>query len=458
MKRPAYGEAARAFRWPAVIAELGWRERAPVNLGDTIIDRPARERGGARVALIWIGPSGEERRVTYGELSEASSRFANLLARSGIGKGDRVAALMPRIPEAFAAILGILKTGAIFVPIFAGFGPDSIRFRLQHSGAKLLCTHALHRDQVPGGAVGRIVCVSDAAGTARAGDIDYHSAMTAMSPRFEPVACQREEAAAIIYTSGSTGQPKGCTIAVNLLAAIWPYIRHGVGLQPDADLFWPTGDPGWGYGLCCYLPAFAVGATVLCLQPNPDARRCIETLVRHRVTNLATTPTLLRSLMALGEEAVQAARGSVRAISSCGEPLNGEVVEFFRRAWGTTPMDHFGATEFALPIGNYNGLEMAVKAGSMGVPCPGYRMAVVDEWGRELPAGTTGLIGRHSDANTLYWMGYWNDERASAEARRGEWICTGDLARRDEDGYFWFEGRSNDIIWSASPMPRAAKS
>ncbi len=449
MTRPPYEEVARSFRWKSVIAELGWSERASVNLGHTIVDRPAEGAGGARTALIWTGSSGEERRVTYGELSEASARFANVLSRLGIRKGDRVATLMPRLPEAIAAILGILKAGAVFVPIFGGFGPDSIRFRLQHSGAKLLCTHSGLRPQVPDAAVERIVCVSDAAGPARAGDIDFHAAMSASSPRFEPVACRRDEAAMIIYTSGSTGQPKGCTIAVNMLAAIWPYIRYGVDLRAGTDLFWPTGDPGWGYGLCCYLPALAAGATVLCLQPNPDARRCLDVLARHRVTNLATTPTLLRSLMALGEAVVRPAGGSVRAVSSCGEPLNGEVVEFFREAWGVTPMDHFGATEFALPIGNYNAIDMAVKPGSMGLPCPGYRMAVVKESGHELPPGETGLVGRHSDADTLYWMGYWNDQQATAEARRGEWICTGDLARRDDDGYFWFEGRSNDIIKSA---------
>ena len=445
MSRPPYEQAVRAFNWRAVTDEIGWTGRDAVNLGDTIIDRPARGPAGARTALRWVGAGGQARDVSYHELAAESSRFANLLAKTGIRKGDRVAALMPRVPEAFAAILGILKAGAVFVPLFAGFGPDSIRYRLRHSGARLLCTHAQHRDQVPDDTVARIVCVQ----ASREGDIDYHAATLDLGGPFEPVPCRRDEPAAIIYTSGSTGQPKGCVIAVNLLAAIWPYIRYGVDLREETDVFWPTGDPGWGYGLCCYLPAFAAGATVLCVQANPDARRCLEMLARHRVTNLATTPTLLRALMALGEAEVRAARGAVRAISSCGEPLNGEVVEFFRRAWGTTPMDHFGATEFALPAGNYNAIDMHVKPGSMGRPCPGYRIAVVDEAGHELPPGKTGLIARHSDADTLYWTGYWNDESGTKEARRGEWICTGDLARCDEDGYFWFEGRSNDIIKSA---------
>jgi acetyl-CoA synthetase len=449
MGRQRYDEIIRSFHWNDVIAELGWAGRDGVNLAETIVDRQAQGGRRDKVALLWVGPDGEERRIGYRDLSESSSRFANLLARLGVRKGDRVATLMPRVPETFAAMLGILKTGAVFVPIFAGFGPDSVRFRLRHSGAKLLCTHYDHRDQVPDGAVDGIVCVVPRGGVARAGDIDFHGAMAGEAGSFAPVPCRRDEPAAIIYTSGSTGQPKGCVIAVNLLAAIWPYIRYGVDLREDDDLFWPTGDPGWGYGLCCYLPAFAAGATVLCVQHNTAAQLCLDMLERHGVTNLATTPTLLRSLMALGEDGMRKARARVRVISSCGEPLNGEVVEFFQRAWGTTPMDHFGATEFALPIGNYNAIEMAVKPGSMGLPCPGYEMAVVDESGRPLAAGTPGLMGRRSTGDSLYWLRYWNDETASVEALRGNWICTGDLARRDEDGYFWFEGRSNDIIKSS---------
>jgi acetyl-CoA synthetase len=449
MARQRYEQVVQSFRWNDVIAELGWTGHDGVNLAETIVDRQAQGKRRDKTALLWIGPEGQEQHISYRSLSESSSRFANLLARLGVCKGDRVATFMPRVPEAFSAMLGILKAGAVLVPIFAGFGPDSVRFRLRHSGTKLLCTHYDHRDQVPDDAVGRVVCVAPPGGAARAGDIDFHQAMAGEAGLFTPVQCRRDEPAAIIYTSGSTGQPKGCVIAVNLLAAIWPYIRYGVDLREDEDLFWPTGDPGWGYGLCCYLPAFAAGATVLCVQRNAAAQLCLDVLARHGVTNLATTPTLLRSLMALGDAAARQARARVRIISSCGEPLNGEVVEFFQRVWGATPMDHFGATEFALPIGNYNAIDMAVKPGSMGLPCPGYEMAVVDESGRELATGEAGLIGRRSNPDSLYWMRYWNDEAASTKALRGGWICTGDLARRDEDGYFWFEGRSNDIIKSA---------
>jgi acetyl-CoA synthetase len=429
----SYESTIKHFSWDSVLADLGWTGRDTVNLAETIIDRHDRTPVGAQTALIWVG-EGSERRLSYRELSEASSRFANLLLRRGVRKSDRVAVYMPRLPETFAAILGILKTGAIFVPIFTGFGPDGIRFRLEHSGARVLVTHPPLRPQLPEGLELDIVYVSESDSEESA---------------FTPIPCRRDEPMAVIYTSGSTGQPKGCVIAVNMLAAIWPYLRYGVDLRAVEDIFWPTGDPGWGYGLCCYLPAFAAGAQVLSLQSNPRAQQCLEILAKYRVTNIATTPTLLRSLMALEEAQVKGTPVRVRAISSCGEPLNSEVVEFFRRVWNATPMDHYGATEFSLPIGNYNAIDMPVKPGSMGLPCPGFTMAVVDESGQEVAAGEVGLVGQKSNESNRYWLGYWNDEAGARGLWRGDWVCTGDLARRDSDGYFWFEGRSNDMIKSS---------
>jgi acetyl-CoA synthetase len=172
-------------------------------------------------------------------------------------------------------------------------------------------------------------------------------------------------------------------------------------------------------------------------------------LQRYRVTNLATTPTLLRSLLVLDEDVLRSADIHLHALSSCGEPLNAKVVESFRPLWGVTPMDHFGATEFAIPIGNFNAISMAVKAGSMGRPFPGFRMAIVDEDGNEQPAGEVGFIGKKFDPDYLYWTNYWGDPAASSDLVRGGWIVTGDLGRRDADGYFWFEGRAGDMIKSA---------
>jgi len=446
--RPSYAEALAGFDWTIALEDLGWTGLKTVDLAGTMVDRHARGARADKTAIHWVGSDGAERRISFRELSQRSSRFGNLLRRIGVRKGDRVATILPRTPEALSVILSVFRAGAILVPVFGGFGADAVAYRIAHSGAKVACVGGRYRDLVPAPEGLTVVVIDDGHSGARAGDVDGLQASAGEGDRCEPVLYDRNEPAVIIYTSGSTGQPKGCVIAANILAAMWPYVRYSLDLKPDGDVFWPTGDPSWGYGLCCYLPALARGATVLCVEPNATPDVCRRIIESHQVSNLATTPTVLRGLMAQGD-AVRTAGSTVRAISSCGEPLNGEVVEFFRRTWGVTPMDHFGATEFGLPVGNHNAVGMAVKPGSMGLPAPGQRMAVVDDDGRELPRGQVGLIAQRTDDNSRYWLRYWNDPEATARIYRGDWACTGDLARRDDDGYFWFEGRADDIIKSS---------
>ena len=440
-----YQEAVANFDWIKVRTALGWKEGEPVSLGTSIVDRHVES---GRVALITIDAAGNERHLTYRDLSEASNRFANLLHRVGVVPGDRVAGLMPRGPDVVIAIIGALKVGAIYVPVFTGFGPEAVKFRLDHCGAKVLVTHASVSHQVPPDAAARIVCVMQPGHSVPDSWLDFSRELQQESAVFQSVLRDRDDAAALIYTSGSTGQPKGGAIAVNFLAAISPYISCGLDLRPD-DVFWPTGDPGWGYGFVCYLGALAAGGTVICLEPNPTPELFLSILERHRITNLATTPTLLRSVLVLEEDILKARQIRLHAISSCGEPLNAKVVESFERLWGLTPMDHFGATEYALPIGNHNAISMAVKPGSMGLPSPGYRMAIVGEGGDERPVGEIGFIGKQSNADCRYWLSYWDDPAASKDLVRDGWIVTGDLGRRDDDGYFWFEGRADDMIKSA---------
>jgi acetyl-CoA synthetase len=441
----SYTDAVRAFDWSAVDEALGWELGKKVSLGDSIVDRHAASE---RVALICVASDGTERCLSYRELSEASNRFANLLQNVGVKPGDRVAGLMPRGPEVIIAIIGTLKLGAIYVPIFTGFGRDSIGFRLDHCQAKILVTHQDVRKQLPTELSVRIICVSQSNIQLPPHYIDFVTALQEQVPDFACVPRARDDVAVLIYTSGSTGQPKGGSIAVNFLAAIWPYVVYGLDLQ-ESDVFWPTGDPGWGYGFACYLSALAAGATVISVQQNPTAELCLSILQRYGVTNLATTPTLLRSLLVLDEYVLRTADVRLHGLSSCGEPLNAKVVESFQRLWDVTPMDHFGATEFAIPIGNFNAISMPVKAGSMGRPFPGFDIAIVDEEGSEQPSGKIGLIGKRFIPACLYWTSYWGDPAASSELVRRGWIVTGDLGRCDTDGYFWFEGRAGDMIKSA---------
>jgi len=444
--RPRYRDACEAFSWDESLRALGWTPADPVSLGRTIVDRHA---GSGRPALRWFGKDGTSRSYTFDELGRLSNRFANVLRAAGIGAGDRVAGFLPRVPETLIVMLGTWKAGAIYVPIFTAFGGDAIEFRLRHSGARLLCTHGEHRGRVPAapGDAARIVTVAAPGGVA-AGDVDFRDAMARQPETFEPAWRRREDPAVILYTSGSTGPPKGVQVATNFILAIHPYMRYAVDLRPD-DVFWPTGDPGWGYGLVCYMVALAMGTAVVSHEAAPAPEFCLQRLSELGVTNLATTPTLLRGIMALGPEVVGRYPVRLRCASSCGEPLNAEVITFFQALWGITVCDQYGSSEFGLPIGNLNALEMAVKPGSMGLPLPGCRMAVVDDDGYPAPPDTVGQIAMRPDEVGYYALGYWDDPERTRALDRGGWMTIGDLGRRDGDGYFWFEGRADDVIKSA---------
>ena len=416
-----------------------------MNLGETIVDRHATS---GHVALRWFGKAGASQSYTFAELARLSSQFAGFLASRGVGKGDRVAGFLPRIPETLVAMLGTWKLGAVYVPIFTGFGADAIAFRMQASGAKVLCTQWEYRDRIPALAPSTtLVTVAGPAPIAPA-DVAFWSAVNAQSAYGTLAQCRRDDPAVLLYTSGSTGPPKGVAIATNFVLATHPYMTWAVDLRDD-DVFWPTGDPGWGYGLVCYMAALAMRVPVVCHEAAPSPELTLARLRDLGVTNLATTPTLLRGIMALGEEAVRGTPVRLRCVSSCGEPLNAEVVTFFQRVWGVTVMDQYGSSEFGLPIGNCNALSMEVRPGSMGLPLPGCRMAVVDDDGREVDAGIVGQIAMTPSDVGYYSLGYWQDAERTRDLFRGPWMISGDLARRDADGYFWFEGRADDVIKSA---------
>ncbi len=434
--------------WAAIVEELGWTGRPTVNLAETLVDRHA---ASGRVALHWEGRDGTQRAFTFAELSEASARHAGMLRSLGIGAGDRVACILPRVPEAIVALLGAFRIGAIHLPIFSGFGAEATARRIGDAGARVVVTHADARDRMPQAWPHPVTVVTvpraDGSGV-QAGDVDHRAALAAAAVDVVPVPRFRTDPAVLLFTSGSTGPPKAVAIATNFPAAIWPAIRHAGDLRAG-DVFWPTGDPGWGYGLVCYAVALAAGEAVHMWEANPTPETALDFLARHRITMLSTVPTLLRGLMALGEDVVRHPAIAVRSIMSCGEPLNAECVTFFRRVWGVTPLDQFGSSEHGLPIGNRFVDRDMVRPGSMGKPLPGQRIAIVDEGGTVQPRGTSGLIATMPPPDATYALGYWNNPAAEALLRRQGWIVTGDIGHEDAEGYYWFEGRMDDVIKSA---------
>jgi acetyl-CoA synthetase len=225
-------------------------------------------------------------------------------------------------------------------------------------------------------------------------------------------------------------------------------MRFGLDLQAT-DTFWPTGDPGWGYGLVCYHAALSMGVPVLSYEGAATPEAALQLMQEHKVSNLATVPTVLRGIMALGARKLAGYDLPLRAISSCGEPLNSEVVRFFHDTLGVTPADQFGSSENGLPLGNFNALDVKIILGAMGLPMPGFDLAIVDEGGREVPDGTVGYLAQRPSTEGYYALRYWNDPDRTAHLFRHGWIIAGDLARRDEAGYYWFEGRSDDVIKSS---------
>jgi acetyl-CoA synthetase len=444
MSRPTHRDACQAFRWEESARAMGVTADAPVNLGRAIVDRHA---GSGRAALRWFGKRGEARTYTFDELAQLTARFANVLRERGVGPGDRVAGFLPRIPEMLIAMIGTWKVGAVYVPIFTGFGTDAIEFRVLHSGARVLVTQWEQRGRLPEPLPDGVTVITVAGGAGGApDDVDFWRAMDGQPDVARLTDVRREDPAVLLYTSGSTGPPKGVKIAANFLVAIHPHLVHGADLRPD-DVFWPTGDPGWGYGLVCYMGALALGVPVLSHEATPAPEFCLARLRELGVTNLATTPTLLRGVMALG--AAAGGLPGMRSASSCGEPLNAEVVRFFHEHWGVTVRDQYGSSEFGLPIGNFATMEMVVKPGSMGLPLPGCAVAVVDDEGHAVGPDLVGHVGMKPHPEGYYSLGYWNDADRDREMYRGEWMTCGDLARRDAEGYFWFEGRADDVIKSA---------
>ena len=416
--RPRYADVHARFTWEPSLRALGWTADGPVNLGETIVDRHA---ASGRVALRWFGKAGTSRNHTFAELARLSSQFAGFLARRGVGKGDRVAGFMPRSP-------GDAGGHARDVEARRRLRADLHRVRRRcHrvSHARQRSEGALHAMGVsrPHPGASRLHDARDG-GRSRRGRSGRRRLLVGGERRGRGgtlAPCRRDDPAVLLYTSGSTGPPKGVAIATNFVLSIHPYMIWGVDLAAD-DVFWPTGDPGWGYGLICYMVALAMGVPVVCQEAAPSPELTLARLRDLGVTNLATTPTLLRGIMALGEEAVRATPVRLRCASSCGEPLNAEVVTFFQRVWGVTVMDQYGSSEFGLPIANCNAIEMEVRPGSMGLPLPGCRMAVVDDDGREVADGIVGQIAHDGRARRLLLARLLARRRADARSvprRRG---------------------------------------
>ncbi len=448
-----YAAARAGFSWAAARAELEGLPDGGINIAWEAVDRQVRAGRGAAVALIWLGKNGERREMTYAELARLSDQFANLLERLGAVKGDRVCALAGRIPELYVTALGTWKAGAVFCPLFSAFGPEPVRVRLAKSQARVLVTTApLYERKVRSlradlPALAQVL-LADGAGDEPGVD-SFHALIAAEADHRPPPRTRPEDWALLHFTSGTTGTPKGAVHVQEAVVAHRLTGRLALDLRPG-DIYWCTADPGWVTGVSYGIIApLANGATLVVDEAEFDARRWYAVLERERVNVWYTAPTAIRMLIKAGADAVRGHDlSALRFAASVGEPLNPEGVIWGQETLGQPFHDTWWQTETgAIMIANCRGQD--IRPGSMGRPLPGIEAAIV----RRRPDGGVDRLDPNEEGELALragwpsmFRGYLNDEERYRHCFADGWYLSGDLARRDADGYFWFVGRSDDVI------------
>ncbi|SMO45355.1 acetate--CoA ligase [Fodinibius sediminis] len=458
-----YEEMAATFQWKQVQHELsGLPGGKGLNIAYEAVDRHAGSALRDKLALRWLGTDGTVQDFTYENLSEESSRFANILDHLGTPRGAVVCTLLGRIPELYVAALGTLKYGAIYSPLFSIYGPDPIYQRLSRGKASVLITTQELFDKKVKGLLNLLpdldhVLVVDMDSDRNEVIRSYPQLLNKAGTAFQIASTGPEDRALLHFTSGTTGMPKG-VVHVHK-AAEMHYItgKYVLDFHPE-DIFWCTADPGWvtgtSYGI---LSPLMHGITNLVVEAEFDARLWYKTLEEQQVTVWYTAPTAIRRLMRMSIDVrSEYDLHALRLIHSVGEPLNPEAVRWAQKTLGLPILDNWWQTETGgIMIANYPA--MPVKPGSMGRPLPGVEAAVVDVDDSnssvsfvETP-GKSGQLALKKGWPSMF-RGYLGEEARYRKSFIGDWYLTGDLASRDEDGYFWFVGRADDIIKTAGHM------
>ena len=434
-----YAEAVRNFSFEALERRtISGSLKDGLNPCVECCDRWAKD---GRITLEWYGANGERKTVTFEEMREDAARFANYLKAQGIGAGDVVAGLLPRIPDLFTVVLGTWRAGAIYQPLFTAFGPAAIESRVTAEGgskARLVVTDIANRPKLKD--------VPDCPPILTIGD-GYAEALAVQSTEFAPVMRKGSDAFIVLFTSGTTGKPKGVRYPLDLLLPVASYMLDAVDLR-DGDNYWNVADPGWAYGmLYAVLGPLLLGVTTTFNEGAFAVDSTVRIISERKITNLAAAPTAYRLLMAAGDEAMAPIAHQLRVASSAGEPLNPEVIRWAERVLHCPLADHYGQTEVAMMINNHHALKHEVKPGAAGLPLPGLEMEILDDDLNVQPPEKPGVLAVRISTSPLYTFGgYWKAETPNV---RGDWYITGDTMMRDADGHYFFVGRNDDIITSA---------
>lgn len=453
-----YDQACARFSWEEARRELdGLPDGKGLNIAHEAVDRHAASTRGNHVAIRWLGKTGMFRDLTYAALRDETNRFANVLKSLGVAKGDRVFVLAGRIPELYISALGALKNRSVFCPLFSAFGPEPIRARLTIGQAKVLVTtESLYQRKVAPlrdflSSLEHVLLIREGdRPAALPGTRDFQQLMEAASNHFTIEPTDAEDLALLHFTSGTTGLPKGAIHVHGAVVAHHMTGKYALDLHPD-DIFWCTADPGWvtgtSYGIIAPLTN---GITSIIDEGDFDAERWYRIIQDEKVTVWYTAPTAIRMMMKVGIDPVrQYDLRSLRFLASVGEPLNPEAVVWGREAFGMPFHDNWWQTETGgIMIANYQSMD--IRPGSMGRPLPGIEAAIVT-------LSDDGRLQVHDQPNQQgelalrpgwpsMFRGYWNDPERYRKCFVAGWYLTGDLARKDGDGYFWFVGRKDDVI------------
>ncbi len=433
----SWDELRAAFRWPR------WRR---FNIAEVCCDVWARQEPD-RVALRYIRPEGEERVWTFAMLARAARRFANALKAQGIGRGDRVAVLLPQTPETLITHLAAYRIGAVVVPLFSLFGEDGLHFRMLDSGAKAIVTDQANLPKVVAIRASLPDLTTVFSIDMRETDVmGFWQELGKASDHCELVATGPDDPAFLSYTSGTTGPPKGALHGHRVLLGHLP----GIGLAHDTlgrpgDRIWTPADWAWMGGLTnVLLPSLYFGVEVVAHRMAKfDPERAAHLMTRTEVRNTFFPPTALKLMRQAGVGAVP----GLRTVTSAGEALGAELLDWGSGVFGITINEFYGQTECNAMIANCSA-RMPVRPGSAGRAVPGHQVAIVSPSGRPLPPGESGEIAVRAPDPVMF-LGYWNNPEKTAEKFAGRWLLTGDEGTMDEDGYVFFQSRTDDVITSS---------
>ncbi len=439
-KKNTYDEVYRGFRWS--IPEY-------YNIGVDVCDKWADER--YRLALIYEDEAGRTEKFTFWDIQRLSNRLANALRANGIAQGDRVGILLPQCPETAIAHVAVYKLGAIAIPLFTLFGPEALEYRLANSGAKAIVTDQANADkvlqirsQLPDLKLLFVSGRKDGPGI-----VEFWEALSKGASHFNPVATRADDPALIIYTSGTTGPPKGALHAHRVVLGHVPGVEFFHNFFPQkGDVYWTPADWAWIGGLIdVLLPSWHHGVPVVAHRARKfDPEHAFYLIARHGIRNAFMPPTALK-MMRLVKDPATRHEYRMRTIGCGGETLGEELLDWGRQTMGLEINEFYGQTEVNLVVGNCCAI-MPIRPGSMGKPIPGHRVEVVDPQGNICAPGAVGEIAVQRPDPVMF-LNYWQNPDATRRKFVGDWSLTGDLGKKDEDGYIWYVARTDDLITSS---------